>query len=116
MADLPGLLLAPFGDPNQLLAAAAAPVLHVLLVVLAAQAAIAVMDYVLGARCAIRGSLRMSRHDIHGGAEGDRGRSAREGAAPADPHVPRAQADAGGGAEGDGGDHQSDPLRGGAGL
>ena len=40
-----GLMLAPFGDPSQLLARAAGPVLHVMLVVLAAQAAIAVLDY-----------------------------------------------------------------------
>jgi flagellar biosynthesis protein FlhB len=63
LADLPGLLQAPFGDPSQLLARAAGPVLHVLLVALAAQAAIAVLDY---AWVALRHghSLRMSRHDI----------------------------------------------------
>ena len=46
LADLPGLMLAPFGDPSQLLGRAAGPVLHVLLVVLAAQAGIAALDYV----------------------------------------------------------------------
>ena len=63
MADLPGLMLAPFGDPNQLLARAAGPVLHVLLVVLAAQAVIAVLDFVWVILRHTRG-LRMSRHDI----------------------------------------------------
>ncbi len=63
LADLPGLMLAPFGDPNQLLSRAAGPVLHVLLVVLAAQAAIAVLDYVWVTLRHVRG-LRMSRHDI----------------------------------------------------
>jgi flagellar biosynthetic protein FlhB len=62
-ADLPGLLLAPFGDPHQLLARAAVPVLHVLLVVLAAQAGIAVLDYAWVTFRHGRG-LRMSRHDI----------------------------------------------------
>ena len=63
LADLPVLMLAPFGDPSQLLARAAGPVLHVLLVVLAAQAAIAVLDYVWVMLRHVRG-LRMSRHDI----------------------------------------------------
>ena len=63
MADLPMLMLAPFGDPNQLLTRAAGPVLHVLLVVLAAQAAIAVLDYAWVMLRHVRG-LRMSRHDI----------------------------------------------------
>jgi flagellar biosynthetic protein FlhB len=63
LADLPGLLVAPFGEPKQLLARAAVPVLHVVLVVLAAQAGLAVLDvfwvYLRHSR-----SLRMSRHDI----------------------------------------------------
>ena len=63
LADLPALMLAPFGDPNQLLARAAGPVLHVMLVVLAAQAAIAVLDYAWVMLRHVRG-LRMSRHDI----------------------------------------------------
>jgi flagellar biosynthetic protein FlhB len=63
LADLPALLLAPFGDPRQLLARAASPVLHVILVVLAAQAAIAVLDYAWVVLRHGRG-LRMSRHDI----------------------------------------------------
>jgi flagellar biosynthesis protein FlhB len=62
-ADLPELLLAPFGDPHQLLARAAAPVLHVMLVVLAAQAGLAVLDYAWVTLRHGRG-LRMSRHDI----------------------------------------------------
>jgi flagellar biosynthesis protein FlhB len=63
LTDLPGLMLAPFGDPNQLLTRAGRPVLHVLLVVLAAQAAIAVLDYAWVTLRHGRG-LRMSRHDI----------------------------------------------------
>jgi flagellar biosynthesis protein FlhB len=62
-ADLPVLLLAPFGDPSQLLARAAGPVLHVLLVVLAAQAGIAVLDFFWVYMRHARG-LRMSRHDV----------------------------------------------------
>ncbi|HME27715.1 MAG TPA: flagellar type III secretion system protein FlhB [Acetobacteraceae bacterium] len=62
-SDLPGLMLAPFGDPNQILTRAARPVLHVLLVVLAAQAGIAVLDYAWVTLRHGRG-LRMSRHDI----------------------------------------------------
>jgi flagellar biosynthetic protein FlhB len=61
MADM--LMLAPFGDPNQILTRAVGPVLHVLLVVLAAQAAIAVLDYAWVTLRHVRG-LRMSRHDI----------------------------------------------------
>ncbi len=62
-SDLPGLLLAPFGDPSQILTRAARPVLHVMLVVLAAQAAIAVLDF--GWVTLRHGhGLRMSRHDI----------------------------------------------------
>jgi len=45
LADLPALLHAPFTDPKQLLAGAAAPVLHVILVVLVAQGAIAGLDF-----------------------------------------------------------------------
>jgi flagellar biosynthetic protein FlhB len=63
MSDMPMLMSAPFGDPNQILARAAGPVLHVLLVVLAAQAAIAVLDYGWVMLRHVRG-LRMSRHDI----------------------------------------------------
>jgi flagellar biosynthetic protein FlhB len=62
-ADLPGLLAAPFGDPHQLLARASASVLHVMLVALAAQAVIAVLDYLWVVLRHGRG-LRMSRHDI----------------------------------------------------
>jgi flagellar biosynthetic protein FlhB len=63
LADLPGLMMAPFGDTRQLLARAAGPVLHVMLVALAAQAAIAVLDYAWVTLRHGRG-LRMSRHDI----------------------------------------------------
>ncbi len=62
-ADLPGLLRLPFVNPSQLLASATAPVLHVLLVVLVAQAAIAAMDFFWVVLRHSR-SLRMSRHDI----------------------------------------------------
>ncbi len=62
-ADMAGLLLAPFGDSNQLLARSMPPVLHVLLVVLAAQAGLAVLDYGWVVLRHSRG-LRMSRHDI----------------------------------------------------
>lgn len=62
LADLPGLL-APYGDPAQILTRVTGPVLHVLLVVLAAQAVIAVLDYVWVTLRHGRG-LRMSRHDI----------------------------------------------------
>jgi flagellar biosynthesis protein FlhB len=61
--DLPRLLLALFGEPGQMLPRAAAPSLHVLYAVLAAQAGIAAMDlfWVI-----LRHSrqLRMSRQDI----------------------------------------------------
>jgi flagellar biosynthesis protein FlhB len=63
LADLPGLLQAPFGDPNQILALVAGPVLHVMIVVLAAQAAIAVVDLFWVTLRHSRG-LRMSRHDV----------------------------------------------------
>jgi flagellar biosynthetic protein FlhB len=63
LADLPGLMLAPFGDTSQLLARAARPVLHVLLVVVGAQALLAVLDvfwvYLRHSR-----SMRMSRQEI----------------------------------------------------
>jgi len=62
-ADLPALLLAPFGETSQLLARTATPVLHVFLVVLAAQAVIAVVDLFWVFLRHSRG-LRMSRHDI----------------------------------------------------
>src|SRR5207248_11336194 len=42
--DLPSLLLALLSEPAQLLSRAAGPVLHILLVVLAAQAGIATLD------------------------------------------------------------------------
>ena len=51
-ADLPGLMTGAYGDPSQLLARAAGPVLHVLLVVLVAQAVIAVVRLSSGCRCA----------------------------------------------------------------
>jgi flagellar biosynthesis protein FlhB len=63
LADLPGLLQAPFGDPKQILALVAGPVLHVMIVVLAAQAAIAVVDLFWVTLRHSRG-LRMSRHDV----------------------------------------------------
>ncbi len=63
LADLPGLMMAPFGDTSQLLARAARPVLHVLLVVVGAQAVLAVLDvfwvYLRHSR-----SMRMSRQEI----------------------------------------------------
>jgi flagellar biosynthetic protein FlhB len=55
--------MAPFGDPRQLLERAAGPVLHVMLVVLAAQAAIAAADFFWVSLRHAHG-LRMSRHDI----------------------------------------------------
>jgi flagellar biosynthetic protein FlhB len=62
-ADLPGMLQALFGEPSQLLARTATPVLHVLLAVLAAQTGIALLDtfwvFLRHSR-----DLRMSRHDI----------------------------------------------------
>jgi flagellar biosynthetic protein FlhB len=61
--DLPGLLLAPFGDASQLLSRAATPVRHVLYVVLAAQAGLAVLD-VFWVSLRHSRSLRMSRQDI----------------------------------------------------
>jgi flagellar biosynthesis protein FlhB len=63
LADLPGLLQAPFGDPNQILGLVAGPALHVMIVVLAAQAAIAVVDLFWVTLRHSRG-LRMSRHDV----------------------------------------------------
>jgi flagellar biosynthesis protein FlhB len=62
-ADLPGLLMTPFTDPSQLLSRAVLPVLHVMVVVLAAQAAIAIIDVFWVILRHSRG-LRMSRHDI----------------------------------------------------
>ncbi len=62
-ADLAGVMIAPFGHPGQLLARCVSPILHVLLVVLAAQAALAVLDYGWVMFRHSRG-LRMSRHDI----------------------------------------------------
>jgi flagellar biosynthetic protein FlhB len=63
LADLPVLLSAPFGQPSQILGRAAGPVLHILFVVLAAQAGIAALDYFWVTLRHNRG-LRMSRHDI----------------------------------------------------
>jgi flagellar biosynthesis protein FlhB len=61
--DLPGLLLALFGEPDQLLARAAGPTLHVMYAVLAAQTGIAALDlfwvFLRHSR-----QLRMSRQDI----------------------------------------------------
>jgi flagellar biosynthetic protein FlhB len=62
-ADLPKLLTAPFGEPTQILGRAAGPVLHILFVVLAAQAGIAAADY-FWVTLRHNRSLRMSRHDI----------------------------------------------------
>jgi flagellar biosynthetic protein FlhB len=62
-SELPGLMSALFAGPEQILRRAAAPVLHVLLAVLAVQAAIAVLDYGWVTLRHAR-SLRMSRHDI----------------------------------------------------
>ena len=62
-ADLPDLLRTPFTDPKQLLAGAAAPVLHVILVVLLAQGVIAAVDFFWVTLRHSRG-LRMSRHDV----------------------------------------------------
>jgi flagellar biosynthetic protein FlhB len=61
--DLPNLLLAPLGEPSQLLSLAAAPVLHVLLAVMAAQTVIAGLD-VFWVFLRHTRKLRMSRHDI----------------------------------------------------
>jgi flagellar biosynthetic protein FlhB len=63
LADIPSLMLALLDDPSRLLARASGPVLHVLLVMLAAQAALAVVD-VFWVHLRHARSLRMSRHDI----------------------------------------------------
>ncbi|MEJ0016546.1 MAG: EscU/YscU/HrcU family type III secretion system export apparatus switch protein [Acetobacteraceae bacterium] len=63
LSDLPGLLMAPYGDPRHFLALVSGPVMHVLLVVLVAQAGLAVLDYGWVMHRHARG-LRMSRHDI----------------------------------------------------
>jgi flagellar biosynthetic protein FlhB len=62
-ADLPGLLMAPFRDPRQLLRQMLGPMLHVILAVLIAQAAIAAVD-VIWVMLRHARSLRMSRHEI----------------------------------------------------
>ena len=62
-AELGRLLAAPLIDPRALLQSAAWPVLHVLLVVLAAQSALAIGDAVW-VFMRHRSGLRMSRHDI----------------------------------------------------
>jgi flagellar biosynthesis protein FlhB len=61
--DLPGLLLALFGDPRQLLARAAGPALRVMYVVLAAQTGIAALDMFWVFLRQSR-QLRMSRYEI----------------------------------------------------
>ena len=63
LADLPGLLSAPYGEPSQILGRAAGPMLHIVLVVLAAQAGMAALDYFWVVFRHSR-KLRMSRHDI----------------------------------------------------
>lgn len=63
LSDLPSLLMAPYGDPRQLLGRAVSPVLHVIMVVLIAQAAIAAVDFLWVSLRHARG-LRMSRQDI----------------------------------------------------
>jgi flagellar biosynthetic protein FlhB len=63
LSDLPSLLMAPYGDPRQLLGRAVSPVLHVIVVVLLAQAAIAAVDFLWVSLRHARG-LRMSRQDI----------------------------------------------------
>ena len=63
LADMPALLRVPYVDPRQLLSSAAGPVLHVILAVLVAQAAIAGLDFFWVVLRHTR-SLRMSRHDI----------------------------------------------------
>jgi flagellar biosynthetic protein FlhB len=63
LSDLPSLLMAPYGDPRQLLGRAVSPVLHVIMVVLIAQAAIAAVDFLWVSLHHARG-LRMSRQDI----------------------------------------------------
>jgi flagellar biosynthesis protein FlhB len=62
-ADLPGLLLALFGEPSQLLARAAGPAMHVMYAVLGAQTVIAAVDLFWVFFRHSR-QLRMSRHDI----------------------------------------------------
>lgn len=61
--DLPALLRSPYVEPRQLLSGAAGPVLHVIVAVLVAQAAIAALDF-LWVTLRHSRSLRMSRHDI----------------------------------------------------
>jgi flagellar biosynthetic protein FlhB len=63
LSDLPSLLMAPYGDPHQLLGRAVSPVLHVIMVVLIAQAVIAAIDFLWVSLRHARG-LRMSRQDI----------------------------------------------------
>jgi flagellar biosynthetic protein FlhB len=73
LADLPALLSAPYGEPSQILGRAAAPVRHILFVVLGAQAGIAALDY-FWVTLRHNRNLRMSRHDIqeeHKETEGD---------------------------------------------
>lgn len=63
LSDLPALLRSPFVEPRQILSGVAGPVLHVIVAVLVAQAAIAALDFFWVALRHSR-SLRMSRHDI----------------------------------------------------
>ena len=72
LADLPGLMLAPFGDTSRLLARAARPVLHVLLVVVGAQAAAGRPGRLLGVPAAFAFDAHEPPGD-HRGAEGDGG-------------------------------------------
>ena len=60
---LPTLMALPFQDPRQLLQRAAGPVTRVLFVVLAVQAAVALLD-VLWSRLQFSRQMRMSRQDI----------------------------------------------------
>ncbi|HTI80612.1 MAG TPA: flagellar biosynthesis protein FlhB [Acetobacteraceae bacterium] len=61
--DLPALLRSPFVEPRQILSSVAGPVLHVIVAVLVAQAAIAALDFFWVVLRHSR-SLRMSRHDV----------------------------------------------------
>jgi flagellar biosynthetic protein FlhB len=62
-ADLPALAAAPFRDPRSLMAQCAGPVMHVMLVILAAQTVITVLD-VFWVRTRHAREMRMSRQDI----------------------------------------------------
>jgi len=62
-SDLPLLTAAPFRDPRTLVSQCAGPVMHVLLVILAAQAVITALD-IFWVRLQLGRELRMSRQDI----------------------------------------------------